>query len=118
MSAARSYLAPSILPGADTPKTVITRARTPNDILDAAATDPQTEAVLAQAFATVVQQYGHSPAACVVAYLLAWATQHYGFPTLDPVLTQIVSAVFAAGVGYLYQWASKKINTPPQGILR
>jgi hypothetical protein len=106
-------IAPSSLPGADTVKTVISRAKTPNDVLNAAAADPQTEAILQQAFATVVQQYGHSPAACVVAYLLAWATQHYGFPSLDPVLTQIVSAIFAAAIGYIWQWASKKINAKP-----
>jgi len=100
----------STLAGANTPKPAIAAATTPNEVLHAAAVDPQTEAVLAAAFATVVQQYGHSPIACVVVYLLAWATQHYGFPTLDPVMTQIISATIAAAAGYGYQWVARRVG--------
>jgi hypothetical protein len=84
------------LPGANTPTVRITAAQTPNDILAAAETDPQLDAILTEA-----KSLGATPIGAVLGMGLLWLAAHLGF-TIPPDYVPVICGLGLI-VGHYFQ---------------
>lgn len=91
----------------DTPKPAIVQASTTNDIIIAAANDPQIKNALMQAFGTQLAQAQKSPWGMLIGAVIGFVATREGI-TLDPSIEVLAAGLLAILGGDIWQWAAAK----------